>query len=215
MYTDNTSTSSSESKSKSSTGSNNKNYSNAKHINFTTKEMYYYQSIDKFYKSLNDEKIELMVDIIEGNSDISLRLMDWFVTKYADQNMVIIKQHNNDKLNVHISYKAQLKSFRKRYFDPFRRLTKFYYVFNDSIKLLTTIGQLNFFKWTFKYKILEYIQTHFNKLSTSMVTSNKEDKIQKKNIVKNEHKINKKEITITATNVSTTSKECKIIVSFD
>lgn len=220
MNADNLSISSSESKtssgSKTSTESNNKNYSDAKCIKFTTKEMYYYRSIDKFYKNLDDDKIELMVDIVEGNSEISLRLMDWLVTKYADQIMVVIEQNNNDKLNVHIGYKAQLKSYKKKYFDPFRRLTKFYYIFNDSLKLLTTLGQLNFFKWAFKYNILDYIQKNFEVLSSAMMTSNREDKLQKNNIVKKKHKDNKQDLTVTATKIPTPldSNECKIVVSF-
>ena len=56
--------------------------------------------------------------------------------------------------NVHISYKAQLQSYKKKYFDPFRRRKKFYYKYNkeENKYFYTTIGQLNFFRWIFSIK---------------------------------------------------------------
>ena len=206
-----------------STETNNSNYKDAKDVKFTAKEMYYYRAIDKFYRKVDNDKIKLMINIIYGNSEISLRLLDWFVTKYADQNVIKIKQDDGEKLNIHISYKAQLKSFKKRYFDPFRRLQKFYYNFGkNNQKLLTTIGQLNFFKWAFRHNIIKYVQSNFNKLSTAMIISNKEDKLKKKKKKENiknrktETKLKIKGITITAKKAANSSpSERKIIVSFD
>ncbi len=207
-----------------STETSENNYYDAKDAKFTTKEKYYYRSIDKFYKNLDKDKIKLMVEIIDGKSDISLRLLDWFVTKHADQNVIKIKQNDDERINVHISYKAQLKSFKKRYFDPFRRLQKFYYSFdNFDEKLLTTIGQLNFFKWAYKYNVIKYVEDNYQKLSASMIVSNREDKLKKKkkreNIKKisrkDEFKLNKEGIIVTAKKEKTIKKECKIIVSFD
>ena len=104
-----------------------------------------------------------MIDIVEGQSDISLRLLDWFVTRHASKQKIRFDKYdvsnNSDKFdkrvdrcfNVHISYKAQLKSYKKKYFDPFRRRKKFKYYFDKekTVHLCTTIGQLNFFRWAF------------------------------------------------------------------
>jgi len=62
--------------------------------------------------------------MINGNSKISLRLLDWFVTRHAKRHSISYFI-NDDKFNVHISYKAQLKSYKKRYFDPFRKGKKY------------------------------------------------------------------------------------------
>lgn len=194
-------------------------YDDVENINFTSKEKLYFIAIDKYYKKLDPNKIKLMIDIVEGNSNvsISLRLLDWFVTKYSDKNVIKVK-YDNENVNIHISYKAQLKSYKKTYFDPFRRKLKFYYKFKNfnGVKLLTTMGQLNFFKWAYKYNIIKYVQDNFDKLSSAMIISNKDDKIKKR---RKREKIKKATIKKNNITVSAEKKlsetECKIIVSFD
>ncbi len=151
-----------------------------KTIKFSNKETLFYNMIHKFYKSTNKNNIEYMIDIINGNSKISLRLLDWFVTRYAKKHKVSYHM-NDERFNVHISYKAQLKSYKKRYFDPFRRRKKFNYVYDkeNNKKIYTTIGQLNFFRWAFRYGILTYVEDHYKTISDAMKKSNKEDDIRK------------------------------------
>ena len=83
--------------------------------------------------------------------------------------------------NVHISYKAQLKSYKKRYFDPFRRRKKFKYYFDkeEKISLCTTIGQMNFFKWAFSNDVISYVNDNYMNISKAMVNTNKLDKTRK------------------------------------
>ena len=50
---------------------------------FTVKELCYYKKIDKFFTGCTKENIIKMIDIINGKSSISLRVLDWFVTKYS------------------------------------------------------------------------------------------------------------------------------------
>jgi len=223
-------------------------YLDANQVDFTTKEKYYYRSINKFYKKLTSKDIKFMMSIIDSESKISLRLLDWLVTKHSDKNVITIKQNDddNDRINVHISYKAQLKSFKKKYFDPFKRYKKFYYTFtidDKKHKYLTTIGQLNFFKWSFKHNIIKYVEDNFDNLSTEMLSSNKEEKdkkdtnsraskggknknkktnkvdtsnINKKDKDKDNVTVKKKDATITARRIKSDIKmENKIIVSFE
>ncbi len=176
-------------------------------IELSKKETYYYKIIDKFYKTLNPQKVNLMIDIIEGRSAISLRLLDWFVTRYSNKHKVRytrIEKDNNDKFeqsiddgfNVHISYKAQLKSYKKRYFDPFRRRKKFKYFFDKqkNIYLCTTIGQLNFFKWAFNNYVIEYVMSKYKTITKAMGASNKLDKTRKQKALKISMKNDEKEI---------------------
>ena len=79
-------------------------------------------------------------------------------------------------------YKAQLKSYKKKNFDPFRRDRKFYYSYDqldDTKKVLTTLGQLNFFKWAISNKIIDYVEKHYEDINRSMINYNKEEKIKK------------------------------------
>lgn len=161
-------------------------------IELTKKETFYFKIIDKYYKKLENKKIELMIEIIEGKSKISLRLLDWFVTRYANKYKIRFERDNLDDdekfdkkvdrgFNVHISYKAQLKSYKKRYFDPFRRRKKFKYYFDKEKKIIlcTTIGQLNFFRWAFGNEVINYVMNNFNIISKAMINTNKLDKTRK------------------------------------
>ena len=58
---------------------------------FDPKELCYYKKINTFYGSCSNEQIQMMIDIINSGaknkiatkSKISLRVLDWFVTKYS------------------------------------------------------------------------------------------------------------------------------------
>ena len=137
------------------------------------KEIDYYNMIDKFFSNCDYSEIEKMIDIINGNNLVSLRFLDWFVTRFCYLYKLSIKFNNKftneDNFNINISYKAQLKSFKKKYFDPFRRKKKFYFVINKDIPnqqpkkyvILTTLGQLNFFKWAISFNIIKYTENNY------------------------------------------------------
>jgi hypothetical protein len=184
-------------------------------LSLTKKEMFNYKIINKYYKTLDKKQIETMIDIINGKSKISLRLLDWFITKYADRykvryNRNDINDKNNDafdskiesNFNIHISYKAQLKSYRKKYFDPFRRekdpdkVKKFRYYFDKekTLTLCTTIGQLNFFKWAFSNGVINYVNENYSTIIKAMRQSNKSEK-NKKTKEKEKEEENDKEST--------------------
>jgi len=202
------------------------NIPDAKDISFTSKETYYYRMIDKYYKGLEEANITKMIDIVNGSSKISLRLLDWFVTRYSDLKNVSYEV-DGDYFSVHVGYKAQLKSYKKKYFDPFRRRKKFRYTYANTAtkkQLNTTIGQLNFFKWIFSYQILSYVESNYKKLIEEMVSINKKEKQiknKKKNTKDNKDTsttqkavVNKEGVTIKAT-VKKDPKKETIVISFD
>lgn len=156
---------------------------------FSQKELCHYKNIDKFfrecYKNKSNELTD-MIDIIEGNSKISLRILDWYVTKYSKKRISYgANNKNNEIFDVRISYKAQLKAYKKRYFDPFRRRDKFTYPCdNDGFELknekkkyiVTTLGQLNFFRWAFTNNIISHVSLNYDQITQEMVNFNKEKK---------------------------------------
>lgn len=158
---------------------------------FTKRELYHYKMIDKFYKKCTDQQIQTIKDIIDGISNISLRVLDWVVTRYSkkqidydvkncDINDFFVKDKSTGEIfDIHISYKAQLKSYKKRYFDPFKRRKKFTYSFHNGKTLLTTLGQLNFFKWAITTEIITFVDHNLNQIINSMYVSNNEDKKKK------------------------------------
>lgn len=207
---------------------------------FTNKELMHYKMIEKYFKSCSEQDILKMVDIINSTSVISLRILDWFVTRYSKKNIDFDCSTTGEIFDVHISYKAQLKSYKKRYFDPFRRRKKFHFSYdpNDkSKKLYTTLGQLNFFKWAFTNNIINFVELNINHVTKEMNQSNKNDKKKKdkkkdkikkidkiKNNFDNKNSLNsdidslnsknKSNIIVSATKIFK-DDEVQLIVSFD
>lgn len=128
-----------------------------------------------FYK----DRIEILKDIIYQNNPLSLRLIDWLVTNYSKKYNIIypINKKGEDVIyfNIYLDYKNQLKAYSKKFFDPFCRqkriiidcesfLWKEYsepdsdftnnLIVNNFV--ITTVGQLNFFRWFLENKIFEY-----------------------------------------------------------
>lgn len=199
------------------------NVYHANETNFTSKEKLYYKMIDKFFKELPKASINEMLDIIDGRSKISLRLLDWFVTRYANKFKVTYNLENKERFNVHISYKAQLKSYKKRYFDPFRRRKKFLYTYDkeNQKNFCTTIGQLNFFRWAFSNKVVKYVDNNYEQILKSMINSNKEDKDKKEDKNKHDDKHSEENLKVIKNGVTVSAKQkitndvIKIILSFD
>jgi hypothetical protein len=150
-------------------------------------------SISKYFKN-NPKHLEQFKNIILGKSFISLRLIDWLLTHFAKNNNIqywidddnkkifktlpdnIKKAASLRKFNMYIDYRAQLKSFSKMYFDPFRRHERINYKISDKEIIETTIGQLNLFRWFFKNYIYEYIVNNYTEISKNMRSKNKNEK---------------------------------------
>ncbi len=141
---------------------------------FSVKELCYYRMIKKFFTACSSADITQMINIVEGKSDMSLRVLDWFVTKYSKKRIDCGQTKDSDMFDVRISYKSQLKSYKKKYFDPFRRKKKFNYYFENGQVMKTTLGQLNFFKWAFSNNIVLYVDKNLKQVIKEMKSSNKE-----------------------------------------
>lgn len=176
---------------------------------FSVKELCYYRMIKKFFSGCNSNTINQMIDIVEGKSDMSLRVLDWFVTKYSKKRIDCGQSKDVDMFDIRISYKSQLKSYKKKYFDPFRRKKKFNYYFENGQTMKTTLGQLNFFKWAFSNNIVVYVDKNLKQVIKEMKMVNKD--IDKKNKPKKDSKKKKKESSEEKkTKTSKTSKTSKI-----
>jgi len=129
-------------------------------------------SLSKFY---TDEKnISTLLPIVQGCSKISLRVLDWFVTNYCKKHNTVIhyeKDSRPQKIIVHLDYKNQLKAYSKRQFDPFCRREGINFVYGKGQELLTTVGQLNFFRWAIENNIIDFIGTKLEEIELDMNNS--------------------------------------------
>lgn len=148
-------------------------------------------SLTAFYQK-HPRHRERLYEIINGVSPLSLRVIDWFITHYARTQTVIYwiddthgvhteKSPNSTsyrKFNLYLDYRAQLKSYTKLYFDPFRRHERISFVLEtDPIKVVeSTVGQLNFFRWALQNHVLDYIQAHLEEIEQHMSMFQKKNK---------------------------------------
>jgi hypothetical protein len=118
---------------------------------------------------LYNHNLDIMLDIINGQSKISLRLLDWFVTNYSKKYFTTYYDpDNNTRFKVYNNYKLKLKSYSKTRFDPFCRWQRISLPYKHNLHVETTIGQLNFFKWAIQNKVILYILNHFDSISYDM-----------------------------------------------
>lgn len=135
-------------------------------------------SLMEFYK--DTEKLQKMMSVINGESRISLRIIDWFITNYSKLYYTIYELPLNNgtdemmRFKVHDQYKLKLKSFSKKRFDIFCRhqRTPILYDKEKSLYLESTIAQLNCFKWVIENKVLDYIEENYEDILQDMNNRN-------------------------------------------
>jgi len=133
-------------------------------------------SLSKFYA--DEKNINLILPIVQGYSKISLRVLDWFVTNYCKKHNTVIhyeKDNRTQKMIVHLDYKNQLKAYSKRNFDPFCRRERINFIYGKGCELLTTVGQLNFFRWAIENNIIEFTGNHLDEIEYDMNSSLRSD----------------------------------------
>jgi len=178
-------------------------------------------SLKEFYL-IKENKIKL-VQILNNSNNISLRIIDWFVTNYSkkyntlyftdDKKNIItekIEEYKDLKqFNVYYSYKTQLKSYSKKKFDPFCRRDRIEFNISND-KIISTLGQLNFFKWAINNSILEYISLNYKEIENDMnICYNNIHKVKETNSRKKRQEISK-----SATR-GLNSNKIKVVIEFN
>ena len=151
----------------------------------------YMDIIDTFYNKLTDDMIYKIIDIINRKSKISLRLIEWFVSKYTQNHIIEIYDINGLPMNIYNSYHIKTKIYEKKYFDLFRRVNVIQYKFKnkDDMIIDTTISQLNFFKWLIENNIYYYIENNIDELIEIMSYNNalERDNRKRKTLLHKKH----------------------------
>jgi hypothetical protein len=205
-----------------------------------------FNKIKIFYKK--KENIDELLNIIEGNTGLSLRIIDWFVTNYSKKNFIVIQNNKRqierfnigkispktkkkledkyEEFNVHLNYKSQLKSFQKKQFDPFCRRDRINFYYQPNKNIVTTVGQLNFFKWAIQNNILKHIRDNINDIEYDMnhnIKKNKSLKVKPnlhnvnfKSLIEGSGKIRQKRRELSSSATKTVNKiNSEIVLDFD
>ncbi|KAI9183744.1 uncharacterized protein BJ171DRAFT_554743 [Polychytrium aggregatum] len=129
----------------------------------------------------NPRRLNEVIYIILRQDRISLRMLDWFIVNYSRRNSVRYRV-DGAIFYVYENYKAQLRAYSKKRFDPFRRFGRFTMTTlhpqtQQPVSFETTIGQLCFFKWCIQNRVIAYIRRHFieifNVLKRKRINRNK------------------------------------------
>lgn len=164
-------------------------------------------SLQRFYNERED--INEILEILNGTSPISLRLIDWFVTNYAKTHSTSYILNNQEFL-VYLNYKSQLKAYSKKLFDPFCRRERILFEIQGHPAFLTTVGKLNFFRWAIEKGILDYIRLHSADIEKEMNTFMRDIQKQKRSLSSSSTQTTSTTIsTSTLSTVNTSSSSTK------
>lgn len=182
----------------------------------TTQNQLLLDNLMEFYGK--KENLLKMMKIINGESKISLRIVDWFVTNYAKKFFTVYELGANHRFKVYNDYKLKLKAYSKKRFDPFCRWERISIPYDENSYMETTIGQLNFFKWAIENKIVDYIQENYNSIENDMNSRNSSSKKNQSidSIESSDGKTRKKREELSISACKCIKKEnVKIIVKFN
>jgi hypothetical protein len=179
----------------------------------------------EYYNKNENVNMNKMLGIINGESRISLRIVDWFATNYAKKHYTVyniptnLGLKNSDgssgegvkRFKVYVDYKLNLKAYAKKRFDPFCRWERITVPYQNDKFIQTTIGQLNFFKWALENKVIEYIENNYPDIEVDMNSRNSTSKRKTNNGQKTRKK--REELSISASK-SIKREEVEIVVEF-
>lgn len=154
-------------------------------LNYTTQNNLLMTNLLKYYEI--DNNMDYMLRIINGESRISLRIIDWFATNYAKKYYTVYTIGDNEggsggsgvacrRFKVYVDYKLKLKAYSKKRFDPFCRWDRITVPYKDGKYIQTTIGQLNFFKWALENNVIRYIEDNYANIEKDMNNRNSTSK---------------------------------------
>jgi hypothetical protein len=132
----------------------------------------------EFYSQDDFESVRKMLAVINGESAISLRIIDWFSTNYAKKYYTVYTigaiggDRPERRFKVYTDYKLKLKAYSKKRFDPFCRWDRINFPYKNGSSIQTTIGQLNFFKWAIENGVIRYIESNYATIENDMNARN-------------------------------------------
>ena len=191
------------------------NYCSQKSLLLNNLMQYYKTTTDGENGAERSNNLDRMLKIINGDVNISLRIVDWFTTNYAKKYYTVYDLPNGNRFKIYNDYKLKLRSYSKKNFDPFCRWERISIPYKNNTHLQTTLGQLNFFKWAFENQVIDYIESNYADIERDMNSRNSTAK-RKDGAVAAGAKTRKKreELSISATK-SIKKEEVEIVIKFD
>lgn len=161
-------------------------------IDVDSREEIILKSLLRFYEQ-DDQHLNILAAISKQKTIISLREMDYTVTNYSNNNKVVYKLKDGTMFNMYLDYKCQLRGYSKKCFDPFCRRQRIFIDFKTKTPIfledsdivdykfredgiVTTIGQLAFFRWAIQNEVIEFCFNNKVKIDEEMEKMDKKKK---------------------------------------
>ena len=182
--------------------------------NYSTQNDLLLTNLLESYNTEKNGNMDRMLQIINGESLISLRIIDWFATNYAKKYYTVYQiQDTERRFKVYNDYKLKLKAYSKKRFDPFCRWDRINVPYKDGAHIQTTIGQLNFFKWAIENSVIDYIDQNYSIIEKDM---NCRNSTSKNRVTDKNNKTRKKREELSVSASKSIKKEIvEIVVKFD
>jgi len=182
--------------------------------NYSTQNDLLLTNLLDFYNTEKNNNMDRMLQIINGESRISLRIIDWFATNYAKKYYTVYQvQDTERRFKVYNDYKLKLKAYSKKRFDPFCRWDRITVPYKDGAHIQTTIGQLNFFKWAIENSVIDYIEQNYSTIEKDMNCRNSTSK-NRPTDKNNKTRKKREELSVSASK-SIKKETVEIVVKFD
>lgn len=181
--------------------------------NYSTQNDLLLNNLLQFYQT--DNNMDKMLGIINGESRISLRIIDWFATNYAKKFYTVYQMEGTtNRFKVYNDYKLKLKAYSKKRFDPFCRWDRITIPYKEDAHIQTTIGQLNFFKWAIDNNVINYIEQNYSCIEKDMNNRNSTSKVRINDKNSNKTRKKREELSVSASK-SIKKEKVEIVVKFD
>lgn len=115
----------------------------------------------------DSSRANIALSVLTDRVTFPKRTIDWYITTYTRRHSTFIETPSGRLVDLHSSYKAQLKSFSKRNFDIFKRGKEVVFDLNGT-PCHTTIAQLNFARWFIAFAVYAHFSQHKHEIENEM-----------------------------------------------
>ena len=112
--------------------------------------------------------------ILTGEDVLSMSIINFVVTNFAKDFSSYIRINDNI-VYISKSYKSQLNKNKKQCFDPFCREPKIYFKYDktNNKSILTSVAQLNFYRWAIEIRLIDFIRENHRLISEYNIAKSK------------------------------------------
>ena len=196
--------------------------------------------IEAFFS--NAQNMGKLLPFLRNKTKISRRFIEWFISVYAMENNVVWVLNDSEYFDVYLDYQAQMDEYTKQRFDPFGRKWRkkkrkdgtyvqvyhgIHFYYSDDEYIVTTVAQLNFFKWFIEKSVLDYLIDNYEELLKQKELYQSKKKTTKKRRASSKGKSSKKQQQRSGSKRQTdrkvrvramkrvTKRNVEVLVSFD